>query len=284
MLRTQNKQTNKHACWQTRAQPLSYSSNFLYSCMFTLSGFHLVSFLLSDLELWQKFLANGLGLVIRHSSFRAAKNLTNVHFLWNNNGKTGFSWTNRAVFGWLSKTKVITQANHRDWEKTVQPIGSQSNSRLVLRLVLLSNQQCEYTPSLAWEVFWFWFWFCSWLAEHADKLVWTNPKANAKPKQSHNITFDSHPKTALNKQTNTVGEDIVLYCIKFTLSLAIWRDPFFVTSDTVNDALNCTFTIALTSSPECLKVPLTTNEPHPWFVFVFVFFQTLTAEDRKNTS
>ena len=68
---------------------------------------------------------------------------------------------------WLSKTKtkVITQANHRDWEKTVQPIGSQSNSRLVLRLVLLSNQQCEYTPSLAWEVFGFGFGFVSdWLS------------------------------------------------------------------------------------------------------------------------
>ena len=54
-------------------------------------------------------------------------------------------------------TKVITQANHGGCKKTVQPIWSQSNSRLVLRLVLLSNRQCKYPPSLAWEVFSFGF-------------------------------------------------------------------------------------------------------------------------------
>ena len=71
----------------------------------------------------------------------------------------GVASKHRAIFGWLlkTKTKVITQANHRGCKKTVQPIRSQSNSRLILRMVLLSNRQCEYMPSLVWEVLGFGF-------------------------------------------------------------------------------------------------------------------------------
>ena len=125
---------------------------------------------------------------------------------------------NRAVFGWLSKTKtkVITQANHRGCKKTVQPTGSQSNSRLVLRSVLLSNQQCEYTPSLAWEMFGFGFGSVpDWLRMLTN--LCRPIRKRSKRKINHTITFDSHPKTALKQ--------IKPKALKFR-NLVRWRWPF----------------------------------------------------------